>query len=145
MSSIVRGQPLEVVHGSQVTLRHTHGSPCWLHSHGINYPVKYPDKRGSSHQQQVTCYIAKDINNWWIVKRPNRFVPTFIEFPSNFTADCHFSYRTDLAVSAPLDRISHGEEVQLVHGITGRNLNSHNVAAPSSPTKQVQSKVSLFR
>ena len=145
MSSIVRGQPLEVVHGSQVTLRHTHGSPCWLHSHGINYPVKYPDKRGSSHQQQVTCYIAKDINNWWIVKRPNRFVPTFIEFPSNFNADCHFSYRTDLAVSAPLDRISHVEEVQLVHGITGRNLNSHNVAAPSSPTKQVQSKVSLFR
>lgn len=48
------------------------------------------------------------------------------------------SCRTDLAVAAPLDRISHGEEVQLVHGITGRNLNSHNVAAPSSPTKQVK-------
>ncbi|EFX72725.1 hypothetical protein DAPPUDRAFT_227345 [Daphnia pulex] len=115
LSSIVRGQPLEVVHGSQVTLRHAHGSPCWLHSHAANYPVKYADKRGSSHQQQVTCYVAKDINNWWIIKRPNR---------------------TDLAVAAPLDRISHGEEVQLVHGITGRNLNSHNVAAPASPTKQ---------
>ncbi|KAI9560931.1 hypothetical protein GHT06_011887 [Daphnia sinensis] len=115
LSSIVRGQPLEVVHGSQVTLRHAHGSPCWLHSHAANYPVKYADKRGSSHQQQVTCYVAKDINNWWIVKRPNR---------------------TDLAVAAPLDRISHGEEIQLVHGITGRNLNSHNVAAPASPTKQ---------
>lgn len=115
LSSIVRGQPLEVVHGSQITLRHSHGSPCWLHSHDAKYPVKYPDKRGSSHQQQVTCYQAKDINNWWIVKRPNR---------------------TDLAVAAPLDRISHGEEVQLVHGITGRNLNSHNVAAPASPTKQ---------
>nr|CAG4641462.1 EOG090X015P [Eurycercus lamellatus] len=115
LSSIIRGQPLEVVHGSQVTLRHAHGSPCWLHSHDAKYPVKYADKRGSSHQQQVTCYSAKDINNWWIVKRPNR---------------------TDLAVAAPLDRISHGEEIQLVHGITGRNLNSHNVAAPASPTKQ---------
>ena len=72
LSSILRGQPLEVVHGSQVTLRHTHGSPCWLHSHQEKYPVKYPDKRGSSHQQQVTCYHHKDINNWWIVKRPNR-------------------------------------------------------------------------
>lgn len=48
-----------------------------------------------------------------------------------------FSNRTDLAVAAPLDKISHGEEVQLVHGITGRNLNTHNVAAPVSPTKQV--------
>ena len=115
LSSIVRGQPLEVVHGSQITLRHTHGNPCWLHSHDTNYPVKYADKRGSSHQQQVTCYHAKDINNWWIVKRPNR---------------------TDLVVAAPLDKISHGDEVQLVHGITGRNLNSHNVAAPASPTKQ---------
>nr|CAG4647668.1 EOG090X015P [Moina brachiata] len=115
LSSILRGQPLEVVHGSQVTLRHSHGTPCWLHSHDAKYPVKYPDKRGSSHQQQVTCYHAKDINNWWIVKRPNR---------------------TDLAVAAPLDKISHGEEVQLVHGITGRNLNTHNVAAPVSPTKQ---------
>jgi dolichyl-phosphate-mannose-protein mannosyltransferase len=86
-----------------------------LHSHDTNYPVKYADKRGSSHQQQVTCYHAKDINNWWIVKRPNR---------------------TDLVVAAPLDKISHGDEVQLVHGITGRNLNSHNVAAPASPTKQ---------
>ena len=51
-----------------------------------------------------------------------------------------FSDRTDLAVAAPLDRISHGEEIQLVHGITGRNLNSHNVAAPASPTKQVREK-----
>nr|CAG4643018.1 EOG090X015P [Ilyocryptus agilis] len=115
LSSIVRGQPLEVVHGSQVTLRHTHGSPCWLHSHDAKYPIKYADKRGSSHQQQVTCYPSKDMNNWWIVKRPNR---------------------TDLAVAAPLDKISHGEEIQLVHGMTGRTLNSHNVAAPSSPTKQ---------
>lgn len=49
----------------------------------------------------------------------------------------YFFLRTDLAVAAPLDRISHGEEIQLVHGITGRNLNSHNVAAPASPTKQV--------
>lgn len=47
------------------------------------------------------------------------------------------SIRSDLAVAAPLDKISHGEEIQLVHGITGRNLNSHNVAAPASPTKQV--------
>nr|CAG4640632.1 EOG090X015P [Eulimnadia texana] len=115
LSSIIRGQPLEVVHGSQVTLRHAQGAPCWLHSHDDLYPVKYADKRGSSHQQQVTCYHHKDVNNWWIVKRPNR---------------------TDLAVAAPLDKIHHGDIVQLVHGISGRTLNTHNVAAPVSPTKQ---------
>lgn len=53
LASITRGQPLEIVHGSQVTLRHTHGRTCWLHSHPQVYPVKYSDSRGSSHQQQV--------------------------------------------------------------------------------------------
>lgn len=53
LASITKGQPLEIVHGSQVTLRHTHGRTCWLHSHPQVYPVKYSDSRGSSHQQQV--------------------------------------------------------------------------------------------
>lgn len=61
-----------VAYGSQVTLRHTHGKQCWLHSHAHVYPVKYPDNRGSSAQQQVTCYPFKDVNNWWIIKDPNR-------------------------------------------------------------------------
>ena len=83
---MTKGQPVEVAFGSQITLRHTEnvglgagtaapptgGHPCWLHSHAHMYPVRYPDKRGSSHQQQVTCYVFKDINNWWIVKRPDR-------------------------------------------------------------------------
>ena len=32
---------------------------------------RYADGRGSSHQQQVSCYTYKDVNNWWIIKRPN--------------------------------------------------------------------------
>lgn len=71
LASIIRGQPREIAHGSQITLRNTHGRTCWLHSHHAVYPIRYPDKRGSSHQQQVTCYSFKDVNNWWIVKRPN--------------------------------------------------------------------------
>ncbi|KAM7357423.1 protein O-mannosyltransferase rt [Cochliomyia hominivorax] len=115
LASITKGQPLQVAHGSQITLRHTHGRTCWLHSHAHVYPVRYPDKRGSSHQQQVTCYSFKDVNNWWIVKRPER---------------------DDLVVGDEPDAIRHGDVIQLVHGITSRALNSHDVAAPMTPQCQ---------
>ncbi|KAJ3655129.1 hypothetical protein Zmor_014268 [Zophobas morio] len=115
LASITKGQPLLVAHGSQITLRHTHGRTCWMHSHNQVYPIRYPDKRGSSHQQQVTCYSFKDVNNWWIVKRPNKH---------------------DLVVEQPIDVINHGDVIQLVHGITSRALNSHDVAAPVSPQCQ---------
>lgn len=115
LSSIIKGQPLEIAHGSQITLKHTHGRACWLHSHPHNYPITYPDGRGSSHQQQVTCYSFKDVNNWWIVKRPNK---------------------NDLIASDPIDKIKHGDIIQLVHGMTSRTLNSHDVAAPMSPANQ---------
>ena len=72
LASVTRGQPSEVAYGSRVTLRHA-SRPCWLHSHRDVYPVRYPDDRGSSHQQQVTCYGFKDVNNWWIVKDPTRW------------------------------------------------------------------------
>ena len=115
LASITKGQPLEVVHGSQVTLRHSHGRTCWLHSHQQVYPVKYSDARGSSHQQQVTCYSFKDVNNWWIIKKPKY---------------------DDVVVYEPLERIVDGDVIQIVHGMTGRLLNSHDVAAPMSPQHQ---------
>ncbi|XP_044751885.1 protein O-mannosyltransferase 1 [Coccinella septempunctata] len=115
LASITKGQPLLVAHGSQITLRHSHGRTCWLHSHNHVYPIRYADKRGSSHQQQVTCYSFKDVNNWWIVKRPDK---------------------NDLVVEYPVDAIKDGDIIQLVHGITSRALNSHDVAAPQSPQCQ---------
>ncbi|CAL8125421.1 unnamed protein product [Orchesella dallaii] len=115
LASIIKGQPVQVSHGSQVTLRHALGRPCWMHSHLQNYPIKYSDGRGSSHQQQVTCYSFKDVNNWWIVKRPEV---------------------DNLAVNETKDVIKHGDQIHLVHGMSGRLLNSHDVAAPQSPQNQ---------
>ena len=59
---------------------------------------------------------CQDVNNWWIVKRPDR---------------------EDLAVHEPLDVIRNGDVIQLVHGMTHRALNSHDVAAPMTPHCQV--------
>ncbi|XP_063043495.1 protein O-mannosyl-transferase 1 [Engraulis encrasicolus] len=117
LSRITKGQPLEVAYGSQVTLRTISNkpAPCWLHSHKENYPVRYENGHGSSHQQQVTCYPFKDVNNWWIIKDPAR---------------------TSLVISSPPRPVRHGDIVQLVHGITARFLNTHDVAAPMSPHHQ---------
>lgn len=119
LAALTKGQPLNVVYGSQITLRFSNNQspsrPCWLHSHPHVYPIRYPDGRGSSHQQQVTCYIFKDLYNWWIIKHPN----------SN-----------TLMVSDPPQPVKHGDLIQLVHGLTGRALNSHDVAAPMSPQNQ---------
>ncbi|XP_038131239.1 protein O-mannosyl-transferase 1 isoform X3 [Cyprinodon tularosa] len=117
LSRITKGQPLEVAYGSQVTLRSSASQPlpCWLHSHKANYPIRYEDGRGSSHQQQVTCYPFKDVNNWWIIKDPGR---------------------QELVVDTPPRPVRHGDVIQLVHGMTSRLLNSHDVAAPMSPQAQ---------
>ncbi|XP_074150032.1 protein O-mannosyl-transferase 1 isoform X3 [Sminthopsis crassicaudata] len=117
LARITQGQPLEVAYGSQITLRNVLGKPmpCWLHSHKNTYPIRYEDGRGSSHQQQVTCYPFKDVNNWWIVKDPGKH---------------------QLVVTNPPRPVRHGDIVQLVHGITTRFLNTHDVAAPLSPHSQ---------
>ncbi|KAG7218332.1 hypothetical protein INR49_020472 [Caranx melampygus] len=117
LSRITQGQPLEVAYGSQVTLRSSASQPvpCWLHSHKANYPIRYENGRGSSHQQQVTCYPFKDVNNWWIIKDPSR---------------------QKLVVGSPPRPVRHGDIIQLVHGMTSRFLNSHDVAAPMSPHAQ---------
>lgn len=42
-----------------------------------------------------------------------------------------------LVVGDPVDGIKHGDVIQLVHGMTSRALNTHDVAAPMSPHNQV--------
>ncbi|KAG9261871.1 protein O-mannosyl-transferase 1 [Astyanax mexicanus] len=117
LARITQGQPLEVAFGSQVTLRSVSSKPlpCWLHSHKANYPIRYENGRGSSHQQQVTCYPFKDVNNWWIIKDPSK---------------------QSLVVSSPPRPVRHGDIIQLLHGMTSRFLNTHDVAAPMSPHSQ---------
>ena len=51
--------------------------------------------------------------------------------------------RQDLVVSEPRMPVRHGDIVQLVHGMSSRALNSHDVAAPVTPSMQVHMEYSL--
>ncbi|XP_064395458.1 protein O-mannosyl-transferase 1-like isoform X2 [Halichondria panicea] len=102
-------------YNSNFTLRSTDVS-CWLHSHDHLYPLKYADGRGSSYQQQVTCYDFKDPNNAWTIRKP--------------------AGTNDSSISEDIGVVRNGDEVEVVHLLSGKLLNSHDVAAPLSPTLQ---------
>ena len=92
-------------YGSQISLKST-DTLCWLHSHPHLYPLKYPDDRGSSYQQQVTCYDFSDINNLWEIRVPRG--PEVGETAS----DSH-------------DPVRNGDLVELVHINTSKILNRY--------------------
>nr|XP_042130848.1 protein O-mannosyl-transferase 1 isoform X6 [Peromyscus maniculatus bairdii] len=100
---------------SEERLRQTPALLASFPQEHLPHDVRYENGRGSSHQQQVTCYPFKDINNWWIVKDPGRH---------------------QLVVNNPPRPVRHGDIIQLVHGMTTRLLNTHDVAAPLSPHSQ---------
>lgn len=102
-TEVGRDAPLELALGSKVTLKNMGYGGGLLHSHVQTYPE-------GSKQQQVTCYHHKDANNDWFFY-PNRSRPAY-------------------DAEAPLEFIGDKEVIRLIHAQTGRNLHSHNVAAP---------------
>ena len=143
-------------YGSYFSLRSVELS-CWLHSHNHTYPLKYADGRGSSYQQQVTCYDFNDVNNFWALRKPGRWVwframcrVWFWGWGLHYLCgDISFDHTHIEAVngfvlhspgnsSIPDDDspVRNGDLVELVHLGTSRLLNSHDVAAPLSPALQ---------
>ncbi|OHE96124.1 dolichyl-phosphate-mannose-protein mannosyltransferase [Colletotrichum orchidophilum] len=102
-TEVGKNSPLEVAYGSRATIKNMGYGGGLLHSHVQTYP------EGST-QQQVTCYHHKDANNDWFFY-PNR-------------ADA------DYDPEAPPRFIGDGETIRLIHAQTGRNLHSHEIAAP---------------
>ncbi|KAL2259419.1 hypothetical protein VTK26DRAFT_6912 [Humicola hyalothermophila] len=102
-TDVGRNSPLEVAYGSMVTIKNMGYGGGLLHSHVQTYP------EGST-QQQVTCYHHKDANNNWF------FYPNRRDTPYDPAADPRF--------------IADGEVIRLLHAQTGRNLHSHQIAAP---------------
>lgn len=95
--------PLEIAYGSKATLKNMGYGGGLLHSHIQTYP-------DGSKQQQITCYHHKDANNDWFFYT-NRDEPEYSpEEPIRFVGDKHV--------------------IRLLHAQTGRNLHSHQIAAP---------------
>ncbi|KAK8200760.1 Dolichyl-phosphate-mannose--protein mannosyltransferase 2 [Zalaria obscura] len=102
-TEVGKDSPLEVAYGSRATLKNMGYGGGLLHSHVQTFPE-------GSQQQQITCYHHKDANNDWFFY-PNRHEPEFDN-------------------DAPLKYPGHGETIRLIHAQTGRNLHSHQIAAP---------------
>jgi len=102
-TEVGKDSPLEIAYGSRATIKNMGYGGGLLHSHVQTYPE-------GSQQQQVTCYHHKDANNDWFFY-PNRSEPEF-------------------DAEAPLRFVQDGSIVRFLHAQTGRNLHSHQVAAP---------------
>jgi dolichyl-phosphate-mannose-protein mannosyltransferase len=97
--------PRDVTVGtSVVTIKNQGLGGALLHSHIQTFPE-------GSNQQQVTTYSHKDSNNEWIFQR-ERGEPNF-----NSSVDS-------------TEYVLDGMNVRLIHKMTGKNLHSHEVAAP---------------
>jgi dolichyl-phosphate-mannose-protein mannosyltransferase len=95
--------PLEIAFGSKLTLKNYGYGGGLLHSHVQTFPT-------GSMQQQVTCYHYKDDNNHWVITPPWGADPVDPDGPVQYLTD--------------------GQALRLVHSSTGRNLHSHPLAAP---------------
>jgi dolichyl-phosphate-mannose-protein mannosyltransferase len=105
-TEVGRDAPLELALGSRITLKNMGYGGGLLHSHVQTFPE-------GSKQQQVTCYHHKDANNDWFIY-PNR---SRLEYNINNNEN-------------PLEFIADKDVIRLIHAQTGRNLHSHNIAAP---------------
>ncbi|KAL6855374.1 Protein O-mannosyltransferase 2 [Amphichorda felina] len=103
-TNVGKNSPLEIVLGSRATIKNMGYGGGLLHSHVQTYPE-------GSQQQQVTCYHHKDTNNDWFFY-PNRDEPDYDP------------------ESEELRYIGDGSTIRLIHSQTGRNLHSHQIAAP---------------
>ena len=103
-TNVGKDSPLEIVYGSRATIKNMGYGGGLLHSHVQTYPE-------GSQQQQVTCYHHKDTNNDWFFY-PNRDEPDYDP------------------ESEELRYIGDGSTIRLIHAQTGRNLHSHQIAAP---------------
>ncbi|TFK66647.1 glycosyltransferase family 39 protein [Pluteus cervinus] len=106
----------DVIVGSVITMRHVNTQGGYLHSHPHNYPT-------GSQQQQITLYPHRDSNNEWRILN---------------ATDSSFDWANE-----PLQYITPGMKVKLVHVSTAKHLHSHDHRPPISEV-DFQNEVSAY-
>ncbi|KAJ8300903.1 hypothetical protein KUTeg_022422, partial [Tegillarca granosa] len=107
LAALTKGQPVHVAFGSQITLRHTHDTS--------------PGK---------PCWLHSHLH---LYPSGTRMVEGAVI--NNRSPVTHLKMET-MVIDDPPKPVKHGDIIQLVHGITSRALNSHDVAAPLTPENQ---------
>ncbi|CCF58596.1 hypothetical protein KAFR_0E04460 [Kazachstania africana CBS 2517] len=92
-----------------VTFKHT-DTDAFLHSHLLNYPLRYEDGRISSQGQQVTAYAFEDANNQWEI------------LPARGNENNEI--------------VKLNEPIRLRHVASNTYLLAHDVASPLFPTNE---------
>ncbi|ANB15837.1 dolichyl-phosphate-mannose-protein mannosyltransferase PMT2 [Sugiyamaella lignohabitans] len=108
IGSDIVGGPVDLAFGSKFTLKNQGLNGGLLHSHVQTYPE-------GSEQQQVTTYHHKDYNNEWVLEHGR-----FDEFYDP---------------QKPLEFLTDGDVIRLMHPATGRNLHSHSVQSSVTKSK----------
>ncbi|KAH9468532.1 hypothetical protein Pst134EA_009070 [Puccinia striiformis f. sp. tritici] len=115
---------LEVLIGSNVTIKHTSTLGGYLHSHALHYPT-------GSHQQQITLYPHKDQNNLWTVL--GRLADD-VDIINRKPLDFYYNNKVNVNGST---------FIRLNHPLTDKRLHTHDIRAPVSEV-DYQSEVSGY-
>ncbi|KAJ2720816.1 Dolichyl-phosphate-mannose--protein mannosyltransferase 4 [Coemansia sp. Benny D115] len=120
----------DVHYGDQITFRHRE-TGVYMQSSEEKYPLRYEDKRVSSQGHQVTGSKNFTDNAYWLIK------PVDAELQSEFGAFLERRKQTPEEITdEEMARwaVMSSDLVQLEHVGTGRNLRTHDVASPMTPT-----------
>ncbi|KAI9018623.1 putative PMT4-dolichyl-phosphate-mannose--protein O-mannosyltransferase [Phycomyces nitens] len=117
-NSAIKMKSLDIHYNDEILLMHKE-TEKYLHSHDLEYPLRYDDGRISSQGQQVTAITTPDDNSWWRIK-PTKDIPEDEPVP-----------------------VIHGDIVQLEHVGTETNLLTHDVASPLMSTNEEVTTVDL--
>ncbi|KAI8074958.1 Dolichyl-phosphate-mannose-protein mannosyltransferase-domain-containing protein [Gongronella butleri] len=115
-NSATKLKSLDVHFYDNITIMHR-GTEAFLHSHALEYPLRYDDGRISSKGQQVVAVETADENSWWQV------LPT-----EDAAQDTSIDW-TDRA-------LHHNDIIRLRHIATDSILLTHDVASPLLSTNE---------
>ncbi|SAL96727.1 hypothetical protein [Absidia glauca] len=115
-NSAAKMKSLDIHYYDNITMLHR-DTEVYLHSHDLQYPLRYEDGRISSKGQQVVGIQEPDMNSWW------QILPTV-------------DIDTDDSNEGNGIKVKHNDIIRLRHVETDTILLTHDVASPLLSTNE---------